>query len=153
MPYLEDAVPFSLKPGDYDSFEADMSRLLQQFMGAKKPFHPFSEGAWRPPTDIYETDEEFVVVMEIPGADKASIELEVRQNTLIVRGKREHDRSTSQVSYHQMEIKFGPFEATLRLPRGLDADSAQAKYSSGFLTVAVPKRPPEPRAIDIASGD
>ena len=153
MLYWEYDLSTRLKPGDYGSAEADMSRLLQQFMGAKSPFHSFSEGAWRPPTDIYETDDEFVVVIEVHGADKKSISLEVRQNTLVVRGKREHDRGSCQVSYHQVEIKFGSFEAQLRLPRGLDTGRAQAKYSDGCLTVTVPKRASGPTVIDIDSGD
>jgi HSP20 family protein len=143
----------SLTPGRPDSSDADMSRLLQKFMGAKNPFHSFSEGAWRPPTDVYETDGEFVVVIEVPGADKKSISLEVRPDKLVVRGRREHDRGACQVSYHQVEIKFGSFEAQLRLPRGLETGEAQARYSDGFLTVAVPKRVGGPTTIDIDSGE
>ena len=140
----------SYRLSEFDSFEADMTRLLQQFMGAKKPFHAFTESAWRPPTDIYETAEELVVTIEIAGVDKQAIALEFEQNVLKVRGTRKHNPTSLQVSYHQMEIKFGAFEVQLRLPGGFDADHTRARYSDGFLTVTVPRKVDGPKGIDIA---
>ena len=130
----------SARLAELDDIEADMIRLLQQFMGTKEPFHAFSEKIWRPPTDIYETAESLIVTIEVAGVDKGAFHLEFNHNVLMVRGYRKHSPAALQVSYHRMEIKYGAFEVELRLPQGMDYDQASARYSDGFLTITIPKR-------------
>jgi HSP20 family protein len=134
---------------ELDDIEAEMVHLLQQFMGAKKPFHGFNERAWRPPTDIYETQEALVVTVEIAGVDKESLGVDFRHSLVTVTGNRRHNPDSLQVSYHQMEIKYGAFEIELKLPAGLDTDSAKARYVDGFLSVTIPKRASEPQSVSI----
>lgn len=128
-----------VKVAELNDLEADMIRLLQQFMGAKKPFHSFSEKVWRPPTDIYETSDALIIVVEIAGVDKNAFNLEFNHNVLTVKGMRKHSPPALQVSYHRMEIKYGAFEVELRLPTGLGYDDAKARYADGFLVVTIPK--------------
>jgi HSP20 family protein len=133
-----------------DDIDADMIRLLQQFMGTKKPFHGFSEPVWRPPTDVYETADALLVTVEIAGVEKDSFHLEFIRNALIVRGSRTHNLGAVQASYHRMEIKYGAFEVEFHLPLGLDCDRTTARYSEGFLTITIPKETAEtPKIINI----
>ncbi len=129
----------SQRLSDQDEIDADMIRLLQQFMGAKRPFHGFSEHVWRPPTDVYETEDSMVVKVEIAGVEKDAFHLEFSRNVLIVRGRRSQKLGISQVSYHRMEIKYGEFEVEFALPLGLDQDRTTAHYRDGFLTITIPK--------------
>lgn len=142
MTQLATSPSVEYKLAELDDLEAEMVRLLQQFMGAKKPFHGFTERSWRPPTDIYETADSLIVTIEIAGVDKDALTLEFKQNVLTVSGDRHHNPAALQVSYHQMEIKYGPFEVELRLPAGLDSDDANARYADGFLAISIPKREP-----------
>lgn len=134
---------------ELNDLEADMIRLLQQFMGAKNPFHSFSEKAWRPPTDICETNEALVITIEVAGVEKDAFQLEFNHNVLTVRGFRKHNPPGLQVSYHRMEIKYGLFEAELKLPPGMDYDSAKARYNDGFLTITVPRAASESKVVNI----
>ena len=109
MTQLSATPDVDFKLAELDDLEAEMVRLLQQFMGTKKPFHGFTERSWRPPTDLYETADSLIVTIEIAGVDKDALTLEFKQNMLTVCGNRRHNPVALQVSYHQMEIKYGPF--------------------------------------------
>ncbi|HDS73915.1 MAG TPA: Hsp20/alpha crystallin family protein [Firmicutes bacterium] len=142
--------PVAIHFADSDDAEAEMVRLLQQFMGTKKPFHGFTERAWRPPTDIYETDCAFIVLIEIAGVEKGAISIEFANNAMRVSGVRRHHPESAHISYLQMEVKYGAYAIELRLPEGLNTDETNARYIDGFLTITIPKRPPQPsRSISI----
>lgn len=92
---------------------------------------------WTPPTDIYETEENFVVKVEIAGMHEDDFEVLVEDQVLMIRGSRSD--TNERRAYHQMEIRFGKFEIVLSLPRGVDLDKAAAEYKDGFLTILFPK--------------
>jgi HSP20 family protein len=92
---------------------------------------------WSPPTDEYETDEAYVVRIEIAGMREDDFEVAVENNTLMISGFRS-DRPEKR-AYHQMEIRFGKFATAIGLPGPVNVDEARAEYKDGFLTVALPK--------------
>ena len=94
-------------------------------------------GIWTPPTDVYETEENLVVKMEVAGMREEDFEVSVEDQVLILRGTRP-DRNERR-AYYQMEIRFGKFEISIGLPAGIDLDKAIAEYKDGFLTVIFPK--------------
>lgn len=92
---------------------------------------------WSPPTDEYETDEAYVVRVEIAGMREDDFEVAVENNTLMISGFRSD--LPERRAYHQMEIRFGKFTSALGLPGPVDVDEARAEYKNGFLTIALPK--------------
>ena len=88
---------------------------------------------WRPPTDVYETEENFVVKMEIASVRDEDLEVVIQDGLLLVNGARFD--SNERRSYHQMEIRFGKFSVGIELPKGLNIESATAEYKDGFLTI------------------
>lgn len=92
--------------------------------------------AWSPPTDVYETENSFVVRVEAAGMKGTDFTLEVEGNTLIIRGVRSD--SGERRSYHQMEIRYGEFSTSVELPVNVDTDHAVADYEDGFLTILLP---------------
>ena len=125
---------------DLDAVPDDMLRVLQQFMGAKKPFNTFADREWHPPTDVYETDSHLVVMTEVAGLRIEDIVIEVTPSRLYIRGQRYDAHRESHISFRRMEIKFGYFDVQLPLWPGLDYAAAQATYNDGFLEVTFPKR-------------
>ena len=93
---------------------------------------------WRPPTDIYETEENFIVKVEIAGMRDEDIEVAIENNILLVSGNRA-DIPERRAYYHQMEIQSGKFEIAVELPAPVDLEKAGAEYKDGFLTVNLPK--------------
>ena len=92
---------------------------------------------WSPPTDEYETENAYVVRVEIAGMNEDDFEVSIENNTLLIAGVRPD--APERRAYHQMEIRFGKFATALGLPGPVDIDHAIAEYKDGFLTVTLPK--------------
>lgn len=92
---------------------------------------------WRPPTDVYETEENVVVKMEVAGIRDEDLEVTVQENLLLIGGSRSD--STERKAYHQMEIPFGKFSVVIDLPVRVNTENATAEYKDGFLTIQLPK--------------
>ena len=97
-------------------------------------------GVWSPPTDVYETENNYVVRVEVAGMREEDFEITVENNFLMISGSRPD--IPERRAYQQMEIRFGKFETVVGLPGPLDIDSSRAEYVEGFLTVTLPKAKP-----------
>ena len=117
---------------------------------ADPPIIPASRG-FTPPTDVYETDEEVIVRIEIAGVAPEAIEINVDEATLQVRGQRADPSTGQRRIYHQLSIEYGEFLAAVPLPERVDSDRTKATYRDGFLVIALPKRPapPGPTTVQI----
>ena len=92
--------------------------------------------AWRPPTDVYVTDQAFVVRVEIAGMRDGEFSISLEDHTLTIRGSRpDHPERRA---YHQMEIRFGEFRTDVGLHWPVDTDDIDAEYSDGFLRITLP---------------
>ena len=92
---------------------------------------------WSPPTDMYETEEVYVIRVEIAGMREDDFEVLLENNTLLISGSRPD--FTERRAYQQMEIRFGKFSTALNLPGPVNIEQARAEYRNGFLTVVLPK--------------
>lgn len=97
-------------------------------------------GLWSPPTDVYETENNFVVRVEIAGMREEDFEITVENSFLMISGSRPD--VPERRAYQQMEIRFGKFETVVGIPTPLDLDASHAEYTEGFLTVTLPKAKP-----------
>lgn len=95
---------------------------------------------WRPPTDVFETEETYTVVVEIAGMRGADIAVTFEKQELRIRGQRME--AASQKAYHQMEIAYGDFETFVRMPEPVEVAQVEAVYTDGFLRVRLPKARP-----------
>ena len=100
-----------------------------------------SANVWCPPTDVYETEENFVVRIEIAGMKDEDFEVAVENNMLMISGHRPD--LNERRAYHQMEIRFGKFEVAIGIPVAVDIEGAVAEYKDGFLLIQLPKANPK----------
>ncbi len=104
-------------------------------------FHAVSwqvrSSGWSPPTDVYETEENFIVRVEVAGMRDADFEVAIENNVLMINGNRSD--FNERRAYHQMEIRFGKFEITVEIPVPVEIESSVAEYKDGFLMVQLPK--------------
>lgn len=98
-----------------------------------------SEMCWRPPADAYETEDAFVVQIELAGLDPARIEVQADANNLVVKGVRQDISPPGKKHFHEMEISVGPFARRVPLIPGVDPTSAVARYRNGFLYITFVK--------------
>jgi len=94
-------------------------------------------GVWSPPTDVYETEQNYVVRVEVAGMREEDFEITFENRFLMISGNRLD--VPERRAYQQMEIRFGKFETVVGIPGPLDLDASIAEYKEGFLTVLLPK--------------
>ncbi len=99
-----------------------------------------TSSVWSPPTDVYETEAEYVVRAEIAGLEETDLEISFENGILIISGTRPD--LPERRAYHQMEIHFGKFSTAIGVPGPIDLDSSSAEYKDGFLIVRMPKGKP-----------
>ena len=91
---------------------------------------------WRPPTDVFETEEAIVVRVEIAGMEESEISIVLQDRSLVIHGVRQD--VSERRAYHQMEISFGEFVSEIELPDPIIAEEVVAEYKNGFLKVHLP---------------
>jgi HSP20 family protein len=92
--------------------------------------------AWRPPTDVYETDDAIIIRVEVAGMREADFTISLLERTLKIHGIRQD--TSERRAYHQMEIAFGEFHTEVELPYMIIADKVEATYRDGFLLINLP---------------
>ncbi len=95
---------------------------------------------WRPPTDVYETDEYFVVRVEVAGMQDTDFKVTLGEQHLQIHGVRAD--ISERRAYHQMEIPFGEFITEVELPSPVVFEQVEAVYREGFLRIVLPKAHP-----------
>ncbi len=95
--------------------------------------------AWQPATNLYETEDRYVVCMDLAGVNRDEIDVEVLQEVLVIRGRRESPRPQSSSKVHLMEIDHGRFRRTITIPSTVEVNNIKARYVDGYLWVELPK--------------
>ncbi|MFC4008873.1 Hsp20/alpha crystallin family protein [Nonomuraea purpurea] len=105
-------------------------------------------GAWMPMADISETEESYVVEIDVPGASKNQIDVQLSERELIVTG--EIDEQERERRHRKMR-RTGRFELRAMLPGDVDADRVDAHLCDGVLTITIPKAAAaKPRHIEVS---
>ncbi len=97
--------------------------------------------AWRPPTDVYETDDAIIIRVEVAGMRDADFTISLVERTLTIRGNRQD--TSERRAYHQMEIAFGEFHTEVELPYLVVSEKVEATYRDGFLRITLPIAQPK----------
>ncbi len=109
--------------------------------------------SWVPNMDVVAHEQGAVVKAELAGIRREDLTLTIEGNRLRIRGVRRDSPRASGSRFLLMEIEYGPFEAAVELPPGLDPSSARAVYLNGFLCVEFSRAgnsPDGPQRIEVA---
>lgn len=117
----------------------EMEFLFSNFFNSKYPILISAEKRWHPPTDVIETDEEFMVVMDLANVKQEDIKLTYEAGVLTVSGARRELNIDQKRHYHKMEIDFGTFERRIKIKARIVDDSIKALYDNGFLIIKLKK--------------
>jgi HSP20 family molecular chaperone IbpA len=94
---------------------------------------------WRPPVDVFETGGGLVVRAELGGLTTSEVQVLLSGNELSICGQRDVVRPLGSRVYHESRIRYGRFEAVVRLPFAIDAELTTAEYADGLLSVELPR--------------
>ena len=103
-----------------------------------------------PPINMFQKGEDLVAVIELPGVDKNDLEIEAKENTIRIRGKKTIAYG-EQASVHRRERVSGVFDRTLSVPIRIEPDRIKAEYRDGLLALFIPRAEADkPRSIRIS---
>jgi HSP20 family protein len=136
---------------EVDELNSRFGQLIQSLIGGETGIG--GSTGWSPPVDVEETEDAYVVDVDLPNVNPEDVNLEMRGEELRISGAFE-ERSRGGVVRRQGR-RTGEFEYMIDLPSDINSEQVQAAYSNGVLTVKVPKaRDAQPRRIEIqAQGD
>lgn len=127
----------------------EMDRLFDDFLPSYWP--EISQKWWKlddkdysllkPSVDISETKKNYKVRIEVPGVDKEGINVDVRNNSLVIRGEKKKEQVDEDEHYHRMERFYGSFQRILNLPPDAQTSDVDAKFKNGVLTLTVKRNP------------
>ena len=135
------------------SVRDEMNRVLNEAFGRDtNDESTWFSGAWSPPVDIFETDEALVMKAELPGFSKDDISIEMKENTLVIKGERKREDEVKEGSYHRTERVYGAFQRSFLLPTTVDQEKVRAGYKDGVLELRLPKvQAAQPKRIAVTA--
>jgi HSP20 family protein len=109
--------------------------MFRTFAPTIKDNLPFSQ--WLPPCDIYETEKEIVLKMELSEVKKEDISVTMENNVLTLRGERRFDTKVERENYHRVERNYGEFLRSFALPTFIEGKQVLAEFKDGVLMVTL----------------
>lgn len=133
----------------WDPFE-EMDWLTRSFFGDG---NRRMERELTPAVDVFETDEELELRVELPGMKPGDVQIDIRDGVLTVSGERRLEHDEEREGYRRIERSYGRFSRSFTLPRHVDQEKVEAQMESGVLRLSLPKREEQRgRRIQITSG-
>jgi HSP20 family protein len=91
--------------------------------------------SWLPSMESYTKDGNLELRVDLPGVNAKDVEISLEGTQLVIRGERKSEREEKN-GYH--EVRYGKFERRFTVPKGIDAEKAEARYDNGVLALKLP---------------
>ena len=130
---------------EFEQLQEEMGRLVQSVWS---PAGVGNGGAWTPFADVEETEDAWIIEVELPGVDRKDVNVEMRNSELVIVGDiKEKER---EGVLRRRARRTGHFEYHVTLPGEPNEENIDAKLHDGILTVRVPKtEQAKPRRIEV----
>src|SRR5690348_14146797 len=116
-----------------------VNRLFQE-TGSGQQDEGFTTSSFVPPVDIYETEHNIVLKVEVPGVEQKDLDIRIENNTITIRGERKFEKEVKEESFHRVERRYGSFQRSFSLPNTVNTEQVSADYENGVLKVTLAKR-------------
>ena len=128
------------RPNTFQNALSDFDRYLESFFG-DSVLAPAVRVLDRPPAvDIQETENAYVLDMELPGYDEKNIEVHVDGSNLSIASKQEKEENEEKRAYILRERRVSSFSRLFKLPENADPETVNAAFKNGVLTLQIKKR-------------
>jgi len=106
-----------------------------------------------PSLDIKETEDKYLVSVEVPGVAKEDVDIQIDGNRLTIHGVKKQEKKEEKENYRCVERHYGSFERTLSLPQDANVDDINASFKDGVLSIDIKRKAAntakESRKIDV----
>lgn len=135
-------------PTNFKQMRSDVDRLLEDFFPLAVRGEATVLGTVPAPLALWEEANQIIVEVELPGIAREDIEITLDNNTLRIAAERKSSEEDRKY-WHQERI-FGKVQRIISLPETVAADTVDAEFRDGVLTLKIAKRPEvQPRKINI----
>jgi HSP20 family protein len=127
---------------DLVTLQDRMNRLFQEATerrergGEEESDQEIERADWMPLADVYQTEKEYVIAVDLPGIERAALEISIDDDKLLIRGERVIEAEGQQ----RIERPHGRFLRKFGVPAIVDQKAIAAEYKDGVLRVHLPKR-------------
>ena len=90
-------------------------------------------------TQEFEKKDEYDIRAELPGVKKEDLDIDLNDNYLTIRAKKEFEKEEKEKSYHRSEFKYGEFMRSIYIPQEVDIEKIDAELEHGVLKIRIPK--------------
>jgi HSP20 family protein len=133
------------------ALQNEMSRFMN---GLLSEGNGRTNQAWVPALDVWETENEIVYALDLPGISEDKISVELDEGALTVTAERERTQEQSEERFYRFERRHGTFSRTFSVPQGVSDSDVSAEYKNGVLEVHISKpEQPKPKRIQVGSGE
>jgi HSP20 family protein len=122
-------------------FAEEMDRLMDDLgLGTLSPDIEIGQraGTWTPPIEAFARAGQFVVRADLPGLSRDDVQVEVRNDGLLIHGQRSQEREERKEGWYRSERSYGSFSRSVPLPEGADPEKAEASFENGVLEIRMP---------------
>ena len=125
---------------DLFAIQEKMNRLFEETIHRTEfPDEGLDAALWSPAADVYETPEEVILVVELPGVRLDDVHLEALDGKIRVSGVRRAEQGVPARQFVRMERIYGSFSRDFSVPASIDSARIKATLKSGVLRVSAPK--------------
>jgi HSP20 family protein len=139
------------KPKYYiQDLQEEMNRIFEDAfgsMGLAEPLLEKQEMTWKPAVEMYEENGFYKIKAELPGVDKDKIDVEVGEDSVIIKAETSKQTEEHNERYYKNELRYGKFMRQLPLPTEGKVGEAKAEFKDGILMVSIPKTEEKERKI------
>jgi HSP20 family protein len=145
-------------------FHQEIDRIFESFfrgfglpsVGLGRENALLAPSDWIKPTlDVAAGEKEYTITVELPGVEEKDVQLELTEDTLVIKGEKKQEKEEKERNYYRMERSYGSFQRVLSLPEDAESESISASYKNGILKISIPRKAAvrkESRQITIQSG-
>ena len=109
-----------------------------------------AESKWLPTTDVVENENDYQLVLELPGIEREAINVKLESNSLDISGERKRTELCENSQAYTNERVYGEFSRRFKLPKDVDSTGLTAEFKNGLLEISLPKKKEaQPRSIEI----
>jgi HSP20 family protein len=126
--------------------EEQIERLLEALA---RPAAPVRATAASPPICVYESNIEYVVLVDVPGVRRDRLDVQLRGGTLVIRGRRDNPMPQGYRG-RVAEGAFGTFHRAVRMPPDARAAEMSARLDEGVLEIRIPRSTGNSRSVPVA---
>ena len=94
---------------------------------------------WTPSAEVYETQDAYIVNLDLPGLGQEDVKVTQTNNVLMARGARRFKKANEEAVYHNSDRTYGTFERLFPLPSNVQPERMKNKFISGVLQITIPK--------------